>query len=138
MRRFYVGLHHPSAAHRFDRCMISINALRTRKSDCGVREWMLDSGAFTEITTHGGYREEPRAYAEQVVRWSRCGTLVAAVGQDYMCEPFALEKTGLTLRDHQLLTVDRFAELRRHTGAVPVLPVLQGYEPHEYVRHLGD
>lgn len=135
---FFVGLHIPAHAGRFDRCMVSVNKLRTRRSDFPARDWIMDSGAFTEVTTHGRYREGVDVYADQVQRWRRCGNLVAAVSQDYMCEPFALERTGLTLRDHQLLTVDRYAALRRLVPDGPLMPVLQGYAPSDYARHVDD
>jgi hypothetical protein len=136
--RFYIGLHVVAHARRFDRCMISVNRLRERKSDFHAGEWMLDSGAFTEISTHGHYRSEPRDYVAQVRRWSRCGRMVAAVTQDYMCEPFIVARTGLTIREHQLLTVDRYHELSRLAPDLPWMPVLQGYEPGDYVRHIID
>jgi hypothetical protein len=79
---FYVGLHHPADAPRFERCMISANALRERRSDIAPNDWLLDSGAFTEISRHGRYREGPEEYAERAARWSRCGNLLAAVTQD--------------------------------------------------------
>lgn len=61
---------------------------------------------------------------------------MAAAAQDYMCEPFVLAKTGLTLLDHQRLTIERYdALLAEDTGAY-ILPVLQGYEPQEYVDHI--
>ena len=95
--RFYVGLHQPSDARHFERCMVSVNRLRERKSDFVVEEWMLDSAAFTELSTHGAYRHTVADYAEQIRRWARCGQLVSATAQDYMCEPFILAKTGMVL-----------------------------------------
>jgi hypothetical protein len=133
--RFYVGLHHPHDAHRFERCMVSVNRLRRRRADFPVGEWMLDSGAFTAVARDGGYRRPVEDYAAEVRRWARCGTLVAAVAQDWMCEPAVLARTGLTVRDHQRLTIERYAAL---VSLVPVyvLPVLQGYRPHEYAEHI--
>ena len=132
--RFYIGLHHPSDAGKFERCMVSINAIRNRKSDFPAREWMMDSGAFTEISRHGHYRESVEAYAKQIERWVSVGTLVAAVSQDYMCEPFILEKTGLSVVDHQRLTIERYDALKSLVRkSVYVLPVLQGFWPEEYV-----
>jgi hypothetical protein len=133
---FYVGLHQPADAHAFERCMVSVNRLRTRKSDFRVRAWMMDSGAFTEVTQHGGYRHGVEEYAEAIHRWSRCGELRAAVAQDYMCEPFALKRTGLTVEQHQTLTVERYLQLRALVRGSYVLPVLQGWEPADYVRHV--
>ncbi len=134
---FFVGLHQPSNARHFRRCMLSVNRLLTRVNDFPIGEWMLDSGAFSEIRRHGCYREAPPAYAERIRRWSRCGNLVAAVSQDFMCEPFILDRTGLTVDDHQALTIERYDGLRDAVGpAAYVMPVLQGYWPEEYLRHL--
>ncbi len=133
--RFFVGLHHPSDAHRFPCCMVSVAALRKRKSDFRVNDWIMDSGAFMELKIHGRYRDSTDVYAEQINRWSRCGNMLAAVSQDYMCEPFILDKTSLTTKDHQLLTIQRYDSIRNKTSAY-VMPVLQGYWPEEYVRHI--
>jgi hypothetical protein len=135
---FYVGIHMPSRAAEFERCMVSVNRLRDRRSDFPVREWMLDSGAFTEISTHGDYRSEPREYAEQVVRWSRVGKMVAAVSQDFMCEPFIVQRTGLSVREHQQRTVDRYDAIKAHVGDAPLMPVLQGFDAADYVQHVRD
>ena len=133
--RFYVGMHQPSNAAEFDRCMVSVNRLANRKSDFAVREWIMDSGAFTKVNKHGGYPDEPENYAEQVNRWGRCGQMVAAVSEDYMCEPFVLERTGKTVHEHQALTVERYERISK-AARYYVMPVLQGYHPSEYVEHI--
>lgn len=134
---FYVGLHQPSDAHHFGRCMVSVNRLRGRLNGFPVADWMLDSGAFTELASHGAYRSSPQEYGAQVVRWAGNGNLLAAVSQDYMCEPFILAKTGLTVAQHQRLTIERYKALLAAVGsAAYILPVLQGYEPSEYLDHL--
>lgn len=135
--RFFVGLHHEMDARHFGAVMISVNRLRRRRSPFPVGDWMLDSGAFTEIATHGRYRVPPEVYAGEIRQWSTVGHLLAAVAQDYMCEAFILAKTGLTVAEHQRLTVERYdALLACDVGGVYILPVLQGYEPADYVRHL--
>src|SRR3954468_3510912 len=116
--------------------MISVNRLRNRKSDFAVHNWMLDSGAFTELLRFGHYRHSVQAYADCIKRWKSCGNLLAAVSQDYMTEPFILEKTGLTVAEHQRLTIERYDELLACDTGVYILPVLQGYQPAEYVSHL--
>lgn len=137
--RFYVGLDNPQDAKHFERCMVSVNTLRDRVSDFPVNEWMMDSGAFTQISTHGRFLESPQEYAVRVRRWAACGQMVAAVSQDYMCEPFILAKTGLTTRDHQRMTVERYVAIREAVGdAAYILPVLQGFWPDEYLRHAED
>lgn len=132
---FYIGLHHPSDAWPFKRAMISINAIRNRKSDFLVNDWLLDSGAFTEISTHGKWRSPVEEYAKHVVRWSGCGNMLAAVAQDWMCEDFILQKTGLSIAEHQKLTTERYRQLVGLVG-VPVLPVLQGYHAKDYASHI--
>lgn len=96
----------------------------------------MDSGAFTEISTHGHYRHSVAQYAEQIKRWKLNGNLMAAVAQDYMCEPFIVEKTGLSIPEHQRLTVRRYDELLAEDVGVYILPVLQGFAPDDYVTHL--
>lgn len=97
----------------------------------------MDSGAFSTLLKHGGYPEPPEAYAAQIKRWSTNGRLLAAVTQDYMCEPHMLAITGLTIADHQRLTIERYDALMAcDLGGVYLMPVLQGYAPADYVRHL--
>lgn len=133
---FYVGLHQPSDAKHFERAFISVNRLRTRKKPVGAGAWIMDSGAFTEISQHGRYRHSVAEYAAEIERWADDPTLVAAVAQDWMCEPFIVEKTGLSVAEHQRLTVERFDELRGAVDRVYIMPVLQGYTVADYLRHL--
>lgn len=133
--RFFTGLHHPFDARHFDSAFVSVNVLRTRKSDFVVGDWILDSGAFTEISRFGEYRSSVSEYARQIARWARCGNLLAAVSQDWMCEPFILKKTGLTVDEHQRRTITRYQELVALRPPVYILPVLQGFQPADYVKH---
>ena len=97
---------------------------------------MLDSGAFTRITSGIGHLD-PYVYAAEIDRWSGNGDLAAAVTQDWMCEPFVLQITGMTIADHQRLTIKRFDVLKSLIKSdTYLMPVLQGYEPADYVRHL--
>jgi hypothetical protein len=136
--RFFVGLHQPSDAKHFEASMISVNRLKGRKSAFEVGDWMMDSGAFTSILTHGGYPDGPEAYAAHIRRWATNGNLLCAVAQDYMCEPFMVAKTGLSVAEHQRLTIERYDDLLAcDTAGVYIMPVLQGYAPSDYVAHLG-
>lgn len=92
---FYVGLHQPSDARHFERCCIAVSRLRYRRT-VQLRRWIMDSGAFTEVARHGGYRAGVAAYAEEARRWTGFGQLEAIVAQDFMCEPFVLRRTGLS------------------------------------------
>lgn len=133
---FFVGLHQPSDAKHFTKCCVSVNRLRARKSDFVVGRWIMDSGAFTEISRYGGYRDTTSVYARHIRRWSTCGQLLCAVSQDWMCEPFILDRTGLTVREHQRRTIQRYDDLVSEDLPVYLMPVLQGYAAHEYVDHI--
>lgn len=135
--RFFTGLHQPSDAKHFDAAFISVHRLRTRKAAFPVGDWIMDSGAFSTILQHGGYPHPVEEYAAQIKRWSQNGNLLAAVAQDYMCEPHMLKITGRTIHEHQNLTIDRYDELMAcDVGGVTIMPVLQGYRPADYVRHI--
>jgi hypothetical protein len=135
--RFFVGLHQVSDAKHFDAAFISVNRLRNRKSHFAVKDWIMDSGAFTEVVRHGGYRFPVSEYASHIKRFASCGTLLAAVAQDYMCESFVLEQTDKTIKEHQDMTIERYDDLMSEdVGGVYIMPVLQGYDPQDYVNHV--
>jgi hypothetical protein len=48
-----------------------------------------------------------------------------------MCEDVMLEKTGLTIREHQERAVQNYLDLR---GRGPFIPVLQGWSVADYLR----
>ncbi|TIN80730.1 hypothetical protein [Mesorhizobium sp.] len=136
--RFFVGLHQPADAQHFDLSCISINRLRGRKKPVDCQEVLVDSGAFTEINLHGGYRHGVEDYAHELCRLHAAGVvkIAAAVAQDYMCEPFMLAKTGLSVTDHQRLTIERYDDLVACGLPFPVMPVLQGFAPRDYQDHV--
>ena len=110
--RFFCGLHQPSDAQHFSACFVSVNRLRQRKGPFQVGDWIMDSGAFTEISTHGTYRHSVAEYASEIRRWAMNGNLLAAVAQDWMCEPWIIAKTGLSVQEHQRLTLERYDALQ--------------------------
>ncbi|KKL79602.1 hypothetical protein LCGC14_2013170 [marine sediment metagenome] len=143
--RFFIGLHQPSDAWRFRQCMISVNRLehngRMRLSDIAVNDWILDSGAFSRLATGKGHMSVEN-YIVHINRWTGCGNLLAAVSQDYMCEPFMLQKakefafSDGTVKHHQELTIARYDALVNAQPSAYIMPVLQGYEPGEYITHI--
>ena len=133
---FYVGLFSLSHPQHFERSFISVNVLRDRRSPFIANKWIMDSGAFSEISKYGDYRSSVVDYATEIERWSKNGELEAAVAQDYMCEPMILRKTGKTVKEHQQLTIERYDELVSLKPTVKIIPVLQGYHPFDYVDHL--
>jgi hypothetical protein len=97
---------------------------------------MLDSGAFTELSTHGRYRHSVADYALEARRWIGHGDLQAIVAQDYMCEPWIIGKTGLSVAEHQRLTIERYDALLACELPAYIMPVLQGFAPADYARHV--
>lgn len=135
--RFFVGLPHPHQAHRFEHAFISRHALARRKSDFRANNWILDSGAFSTVSRHGGYPHPPEDYVPVIDRWRKMATgrLMRAVCEDLMCEPWMLARTGLSIADHQRITIDRYAVARAACGSI-MMPVLQGYAPSDYADHV--
>src|SRR5262249_10265542 len=62
------------------------------------------------------------------------GGLRWAAPQDFMCEPYVLAKTGLTIAEHQRRTVASFLDLRDRAPDLPFIPVLQGWTLDDYRR----
>lgn len=143
MEKFYAGWHHLNELPLFPRSMFSINRVIGRKSKFRWgEEAMLDSGAFTRLTQMKVGHLPVRTYALYVDVISTYGNLVAALSQDYMCEPFALQAclgagfTDGTIKDHQRRTVENYLELKRWIQTTThIMPVIQGYDPEEYAEH---
>lgn len=140
MTIFYTGLHQPSDAAHFPRCCINVNRVRKRLKRVNCPDVIIDSGAFSEISTFGDYRHAPEVYGETLIRLARHNvvSISAAVSQDYMCEPFILAKTGLTIAKHQTLSVMRYERLLACAVGIYIMPVLQGYTPEQYVSHIKE
>ena len=147
MERFFTGLHQPSDAQHFNAAFISVVRLRSRKGPFQVGDWIMDSGAFSELDRDqdkdeygnllpNDYRWPVEEYAGQIIRWAKNGNLLAAVSQDYMCEKRITDKTCMDVGQHQIHTIRRYDGLVSCKTGVYIMPVLQGYRPEDYVRHL--
>ena len=135
---FYLGTHEPAwLATANVPLFISRRRLARRKSlPRALSRWALDSGGFSELSLYGEWRTSPSQYADEVRRYSaEIGQLDWAAIQDWMCEPFMLAKTGLTLADHQRRSVESYLALRDLAPEIVWAPVLQGWEPADYVDH---
>lgn len=135
---FYLGIHRPHWMPRLDVPIFvsRVTLSRYRKLPRAAGRWALDSGAFSEISAHGRWTVTAREYAAEVERYAaEVGGLDWAAPMDWMCEPHILSKTGLSVIDHQRRTLQSVIDLRGLVSAVPVIPVLQGYELHDYHRH---
>jgi len=151
VRTFWLGTHKPGWLAREDfrgvPLMLSHQELKMRAHMPKVvlTSWMLDSGGFTQLSSRGPWPdhcEEP--YVEAVRRYALAGGLAYAWPQDWMCEPWVVQGglhggrrypgTGLTVEDHQRLTVANFLRLQELAPELPWRPVLQGWELPDYFR----
>lgn len=134
---FYLGA---NEAHWLDKTIVPLfvshNRLRRRKNlPRALGRWCLDSGAFSEISTHGRWKTSINEYVDAVYRyWEEIGGMDWAAPQDWMCEPHIIAKTGLTVDKHQELTVENYLALRETAPDLPFIPVLQGWTINDYVR----
>lgn len=108
-----------------------------RKLPRATAAWVLDSGGFSELSLHGRWTLSARQYSSEVTRWSReVGNLAWAAAMDWMCEPAVLARTGLDVAAHQRRTVENYRELRSLAPDLPWVPVLQGWNRGDYLRHV--
>jgi len=119
-------------------------ALQIRKAPIPVRRWMMDSGAFSQVTKYGDFIISPEEYVRIAVRFQDCGDLACIVTQDYMCEPDVIRMLRdkgkkASVRIHQRKTVERYIQIvdeaEKQGLNVPVMPVLQGWEVEDYWDH---
>lgn len=136
--RFYLGTHQPSwlARKLGVPLLVSHRRLANRRTlPRATGPWALDSGGFTELHLHGVWVSDEHSYARAVRRYAEeIGNLIWAAPQDWMCEPHVLERTGLTVREHQVRTVRNFVRLRELAPDLPFMPVLQGHDIADYHR----
>lgn len=136
---FWLGTHRPNWLEKTDvPLMVSHRTLGPRKSLPAARgRWVLDSGGFSELSLFGEWRTSARDYVAAVRRYmSEIGGLTWAAIQDWMCEPFILKKTGLSVIEHQRNTIFSYLELMSMAPEVPWCPVIQGWAADDYLRHV--
>jgi hypothetical protein len=98
-------------------------------------EWCLDSGGFSELSIYGKWMTSHQEYVDAVGTYQQeIGNLQWCAPQDWMCEPWIIGKTGLSVEEHQERTIASYIALR--DVALPVIPVLQGWLPADYENHV--
>jgi hypothetical protein len=148
--RFFLGSHQPGwlARPHLDGpdstpvpLFISDRRLRRyRRLPRAITWWALDSGGFTELATHGSWQHGPTPvqYVQRIRRYrDEIGHLAFAAPQDWMCEPWILAKTGLSVAEHQRRTLTNYRQLRELAPDLPIIPVLQGWTVADYL-HAAD
>jgi len=140
--KFYLGTHMPSWLNKPELesvpLFISHRRLkRYRKFRPALTSWALDSGGFTELSMYGEWRTRPSEYVKAIRRYQdEIGRLEWASPQDWMCEPYILQKTGRDVVWHQYATINNLLELRFQAPELPIIPVLQGWTRDDYLRHV--
>src|SRR6185437_10883962 len=136
--QFYLGAHHPGWLAQTDAPLfVSEKRLEGRKTfPRAAGMWALDSGGFSQLMMHAGWPDgAERRYVEHVNRYrDEIGGMEWAAPQDWMCEPFMVAKTGLSIAEHQRRTVENYLTLRGLDDSLPFIPVLQGWERDDYLR----
>lgn len=138
---FYLGTHQPHwlwragfplfVSHR----QLARRPRRLRPASC---RWALDSGGFTELSLHGRWVTPAEDYAAAVAGYAeQVGGLEFAAPQDWMCEPFMIERTGLSVGEHLHRTVANYLTLRQLAPELPVIPVVQGWRLADYLACLN-
>lgn len=145
---FYLGIHRPAWLQLVPRqvpVFVSHAVLSTRvkipRTEIGHLRAAIDSGAFSEIDKHGRFRTSEEEYVDALITYDEAfDSIDWAAPQDWMCEPWMVAKTGLSVLEHQRRTVDNFVRLeamwsqRGGGGDCPIMPVIQGWTLAEYVR----
>lgn len=139
MSLFYLGSTNPSW-FKLTTVPLFLSHRRLHKKKTFYRargNWCLDSGGFSELSLFGEWRTTEDYYVEKVKIYNQeIGNLVWAAPQDWMCEPFIIEKTGLSIEIHQERTIDSFISLKSRCPEVHWTPILQGWEPADYNSHI--
>lgn len=142
MNQFYLGTHMPNwLGSAGVPLFVSHRRLAGRKTlPRAIAPWALDSGGFSELSLYGEWRTTAAEYVAAVRRYDEeIGRLEWAAPQDWMCEPFMVAKTGLSVLEHQQRTVANFVHLQELWGdrmTSPFMPVLQGWQRDDYLRCL--
>lgn len=140
MARFYLGtnkanwLYGKGSRHPLFLSVRTLDNIKNLRP--ALVDWCLDSGGFTELTLYNEWRTTPQEYIDKVQRVSEMGRLMWASPQDWMCEPHMIAKTGRTVEEHQHRTCENYATLRDLGPGLPIIPVLQGWHPDDYRRHV--
>jgi len=139
MVEFYLGSH---VVNHIDKVnfplFLSFRQLRKRLKKPFTHQTPIcvDSGGFSELNINGKWTITPKQYNDKLIQLQSIGLKINwAAQQDWMCEPFVLDKTNLSIEQHQDLTVENLIELRSLNSSIHYIPVLQGYTLQDYYNH---
>lgn len=136
MTKFYPGIGATYFIEHLERFIWNFTeTLVNRKSPLpiDVQIWMLDSGGFRQVIKYGKYRHTHEKYLSQIEMLKP----KYFFNMDYMCESFALEKTGLSIKEHIEKTIDNHItildKLNDYNIKSQFLGVIQGFEVDDYI-----
>jgi hypothetical protein len=137
--QFFLGTHLPNWLELTDVSLfLSTRRLSERKSLPQAHGPVaIDSSGYSELSLYGDWRIAARQYVADVRRYAdEIGNFAWAAIQDWMCEPWVLAKTGLSIKTHQALSVASLLELRDRAPDIAWVPVLQGWQLPDYLNHV--
>lgn len=117
--------------------LVSYGRLRdARELPAASAPWVLDSRGFTELHQHGTWTISPEQYAADVDRYAdQIGRLEWVAPQDWPAGAALLARTGLTVHEHQVRTIDSVKLLRKLVTRTRVIAVVTGEHLDDYLRH---
>lgn len=132
--RFYLGTHKVGwLANTSVPLFVSHRQAKARKTPLVAScDWALDSGGYSELSQYGEWRTGVSEYVDAVARYQSWGHLQWAAPQDWMTEPWVLQKTGKPLAEHLERTVQSYLDLS--VTGLPFIPVVQGQTIDDYHR----
>lgn len=134
----YLGVWQNRQARIAPQFMFSLRRLKERKSPAPFQgyDWIMDSGAFSEININGHYTYTPEEYLKYVEMHQPSRFF----NMDYMCEPFVLAKTGLTVKEHQARTIENQIKimdlLNKYDITGEFCGCIQGWKIDQYLEHI--
>jgi hypothetical protein len=136
--KLYLGVWNVKHALNAPQFMFSLRRLKKRVSALpfGDMDWIMDSGAFTEISINGKYTFTPQEYLHYI----ELHQPKIFFNKDFMCEPSILKKTGMTVKQHQEKTIDNQIKIMNLLENYNINSVfagcIQGWEISDYLNHI--
>jgi len=136
--KLYLGVWNLKHARNAPHFMYSLRRLKERISPVPFEklDWIMDSGAFSEISLNGHYTFTPDEYLHYV----ELHQPPLFFNMDFMCEPFVLQKTGLTVKKHQEKTIENQIKIMDLLDNYHIkggfAGCIQGWEIFDYLNHI--
>lgn len=135
MLNFFIGLYSKKQISETPgNFMCSYKTVRNFKEKINTnKQWIMDSGAFSEISINGKYTYTVTDYLNIIYKQEP----TYFITMDYMCEPFILNKTNKSVIEHQQLTCENSIKIKNsYSGKSKFIGSIQGYTKDEYISHI--